>query len=383
MQRSRFFALVCLGLVVLSLVLSRPRMHFVYANDVEENNITTAKAMCCMEVNSGRILFEKNLDEQLPEASLTKIITAIVVIENTPNLDEIIEVPKEAAGVEGSSIYLKAGEKISVRDLLYGLMLRSGNDSAVALAIATSGSVSEFINLANTFCARVGATNTHLVTPHGLHDDAHYSTARDLATISCYAMKNETFREIVGTKITKISNESGASERVIKNKNRLLSEMSEATGIKTGYTKKAGRCFVGSAKRDDVEVVCILLNCGPMFEESETLLKRALDEFKMVSLVEPYETHEVSVTNSESKCAHIYSPKGFKYPLRNEELSSIYIERDIPESIVAPLKANQKIGQLRISLDKNLIFCDNFYAVTSVDSNDYFSNVKKIIEEMA
>jgi len=147
MQRSRFFALVCLGLVVLSLVLSRPRMHFVYANDVEENNITTAKAMCCMEVNSGRILFEKNLDEQLPEASLTKIITAIVVIENTPNLDEIIEVPKEAAGVEGSSIYLKAGEKISVRDLLYGLMLRSGNDSAVALAIATSGSVSEFINL--------------------------------------------------------------------------------------------------------------------------------------------------------------------------------------------------------------------------------------------
>jgi|GEM_PF-6683594 len=159
--------------------------------------------------------------------------------------------------------------------------------------------------------------------------------------------------------------------------------MSEATGIKTGYTKKAGRCFVGSAKRDDVEVVCILLNCGPMFEESETLLKRALDEFKMVSLVEPYETHEVSVTNSESKCAHIYSPKGFKYPLRNEELSSIYIERDIPESIVAPLKANQKIGQLRISLDKNLIFCDNFYAVTSVDSNDYFSNVKKIIEEMA
>ncbi|MBO4569867.1 MAG: D-alanyl-D-alanine carboxypeptidase, partial [Clostridia bacterium] len=206
----------------------------------EEENLSSAKAYCVCEVKSGRILYEKNGDLKLPEASLTKIITAIVAIENNPDLEKVVEISKEAVGVPGSSIYLNKGEKLKIIDLLYGLMLRSGNDSAVALAIATSGSIDKFIDLCNDFCERIGATNTHLVTPHGLHDDDHFTTANDLAKITSYALSNSIFRKIVSTKQITIPNTIKGENRLLVNKNKLLKKMPDSTGVKTGFTTQAG-----------------------------------------------------------------------------------------------------------------------------------------------
>ena len=347
----------------------------------EENEVkTTAQSACVIEKESGRILFAKNENEKLPMASLTKIITAIVVIENTKDLNEIISIPKNATKIEGSSIYLKEGEKLSILDLLYGLMLSSGNDCAVALAIKTGGSVENFMKMANEFCQKIGATNTNLVTPNGLHDDNHYTTALDLAKISAYAMQNEIFREIVQTKSIRIIREDGIYPVIIKNKNKLLKEMDEATGIKTGYTKKAGRCFVGSAKRNNMEVICVLINCGPMFQECEALLNFALDNYSLENIIEPHSTMQIKAVGGDKEFVNSSSNKGFSYPLTLSEKSNLNIDINVPQSLNAPLKKGQHVGEIKIYLKNNLIFSEKIYTIEEVKANDYISKLKSILE---
>ena len=355
-------------------------------NEQTESNdpLTTAKGMIVCEQSTGRVLYSKDADLKLPMASLTKIITAIVVIENNEDLDEIVTIPKEATGIEGSTIYLKEGEHLTIRELLYGLMLTSGNDAAVALAIATSGSVDEFIKLANEFCKNIGAENTNLVTPNGLHDDNHYTTAGDLAKITCYALNNPVFAEIVSTKSTTISNETKPNEnRLIKNKNKLLVQMEGATGVKTGYTKKAGRCFVGSAKRNGMQLVCVLLDCNLMFEECWELLEKGFSEYSLVDLLEAYSYQDtVNVTNSNTSKVNVYSRNSFIYPLTLAEKSNIHIEKSLPETIKAPVSKNQEIGKIEIRLGNDLIFCEKIYTIDGVEANDFKTNFDKVIDKM-
>ena len=247
----------------------------VYASE-NDKNITSAKSMITIESNTNRILYSKNEKERLPMASTTKIITAIVAIENCKNLDKKHKIPENSVGIEGSSIYLRKNEHLSIRELLYGLMLRSGNDSAVAIAIIISGSVENFVKLMNEFCLNLGLKDTHIVTVNGLHDDNHYTTAYDLALITSYALKNKTFSKIVATKSTNIADENSKSGvRYLKNKNKLLKLVDGADGVKTGYTRKAGRCFVGSATRNKMKVICVVLDCVPMFEDSAILIEKA------------------------------------------------------------------------------------------------------------
>ena len=340
---------------------------------------TTAKSACVVEKESGRILYAKNENEKLPMASLTKIITAIVVIENAKDLNEVITIPKEATKIEGRSIYLREGEKLSVLDLLYGLMLSSGNDCAVALAVKVGGSVDGFMKMANDFCKKIGATNTNLVTPNGLHDDNHYTTALDLARISAYAMKNEIFREIVKTKSIKIHREEGNHPVVIKNKNKLLKEMSDATGIKTGYTKKAGRCFVGSAMRNNMEVICVLFNCGPMFAECEFLLNEALNNYSLENLLEPYSVSKVKVIHGEKELANVCNHNGFVYPLTPAEKTNLNIVFKLPKTLNAPIKSGEVVGEIEIYLKNNLLFSEKIYNIEEVKANDYYSKLKKIL----
>ena len=355
-------------------------------NEQTESNdpLTTARGMVVCEQSTGRVLYSKDADLKLPMASLTKIITAIVVIENNEDLDEIVTIPKEATGIEGSTIYLKEGEHLTISELLYGLMLTSGNDAAVALAIATSGSVDEFIKLANEFCKNIGAENTNLVTPNGLHDDNHYTTAGDLAKITCYALNNPVFAEIVSTKSTTISNETKPNEnRLIKNKNKLLVQMEGATGVKTGYTKKAGRCFVGSAKRNGMQLVCVLLDCNPMFEECWELLEKGFSEYSLVDLLEAYSYQDtVNVTNSNTSKVNVYSRNSFIYPLTLAEKSNIHIEKSLPETIKAPVSKNQEIGKIEIRLGNDLIFCEKIYTIDGVEANDFKTNFDKVIDKM-
>lgn len=218
-------------------------------------------AYISMERDTGTVFGEVNADLRLPMASTTKIMTALIICEDC-DPDEVVTVPDEVVGAEGSSIYLKKGEIIDVRDLLYGMMLRSGNDAAAALAILHSGSIAAFADRMNLRAKELGAENTHFVNPSGLPDDSHYTTARDLCKIACAAMKNNLFRTVVGTKSW------SGKFRSYTNKNKTLYNYGGATGIKTGYTIKAGRCLVSSACRDGMEVVCVVLNEPDMYGRS-------------------------------------------------------------------------------------------------------------------
>ena len=202
---------------------------------------SVSRGEAVVEVTSGRLLFAENEDTELPPASTTKILTALIIVEDC-DLDTVIEVPKDAAGTEGSSVYLEAGEKLTVRDLLYGLMLRSGNDCAVTLALHHSGSISAFAEHMNERAAELGAKHSHFANPHGLPVEGHYTTAHDLALIAAAAVRNETFSEIVGTEKYTAPDGGCGYARVWQNKNKMLYSYEGADGVKTGYTKEAGRC---------------------------------------------------------------------------------------------------------------------------------------------
>ncbi|MCH5161174.1 MAG: D-alanyl-D-alanine carboxypeptidase [Clostridiales bacterium] len=232
---------------------------------------STATAMALVDGNTGELIFSKDCDLRREPASTTKICTAITVLEHCTNLDLPVPVPKEAVGIEGSSLYLKYGELISVRDLLYGLMLQSGNDCAVALAVIVGGSVEGFVKMMNDTAAKAGAENTNFANPNGLHHADHYTTARDLCLISVYAMRNPIFRDIVASKRHKIS----SGDRNFPNKNKILFNYAGGNGIKTGYTRAAGRCLVSSATRDGKTYICAVMNCGNMFEECMRLMDEA------------------------------------------------------------------------------------------------------------
>ena len=240
---------------------------------------TCAKSAIVVERTTGRIMYEKNAHDKLPIASTTKILTALTVLGCVDDIEKAIEVPDEAVGTEGSSIYLERGEKLRITDLLYGLMLQSGNDCAVALAVTTAGSVEKFAALMNRTARAAGACESHFANPHGLPDPDHYSTAADMALISCAAMRNPVFRETVSAKTYKECTWKGREyNRTINNKNKILTMLEGGNGIKTGYTKAAGRCLVSSAARNGREVICVVLNCGPMFEESCDLINAAFAE---------------------------------------------------------------------------------------------------------
>lgn len=241
------------------------------------NAEASAQSAIAVELSTGKVLFENNSNVKLPMASTTKIMTAIIIIEDC-NLDEVITVPDEAIGVEGSSIYLKQQEQISIKDLLYGLMLRSGNDSATALAVYHSGSVTKFAEVMNERAKAIGTENTNFTNPSGLPDENHFTTANDLCKIACYAMKNVAFKEIVGT-----VNYNG-EYRSFVNKNKMLKKYDGANGIKTGYTVRAGRCLVSSANRNGMDVVCVVLNCPDMYEFSSDILDRCFKDYKLVSI---------------------------------------------------------------------------------------------------
>ncbi len=231
-------------------------------------------AEIAMELESGAVLHEKNADTVLPMASTTKIMTALLICEDC-DLSQIIEVPDECVGIEGSSIYLKKGEQISVKDLLYGLMLRSGNDAATALAICHSGSISSFVNKMNEKAREIGANNTNFTNPSGLPDSNHHTTARDLCEIARYAMKNEIFASVVNCK------SYVGDFRSFTNKNKILSNLEGANGVKTGYTTKAGRCLVSSAKRGNMDVICVVLNCYDMYERSEEIIESCFAKYSV------------------------------------------------------------------------------------------------------
>ena len=301
-----------------------------------------AKRAILLDAASGRVLYEKNADEKSLIASTTKIMTGLLVCE-AGALDREISVPPEAAGIEGSSLYLKAGERISVRELLYGMMLQSGNDAAVALAIATDGSVDAFVRRMNEKAAALGLTGTHFENPNGLDGQTHYSTARDLARLCAQAMENETFRAVVSCKT------KSAGYRSFTNHNKLLWRVEGADGVKTGYTKKAGRILAGSACRDGRRLICVTI-CDPDdWRDQQALFDYGFSEFRLQKLVDAGEVlGSVPVVGSQKRRVALLADEAFSYPLAEGEEAETALHA--PQFVYAPVLPGQA-GWLEILVD--------------------------------
>ena len=296
-------------------------------------------AEIAIEQTGGSVFYEKNADKKLPMASTTKIMTALIIAEDC-DLSEVITVPDSAVGVEGSSIYLKQDEQISVKDLLYGLMLRSGNDASVALAIHHSGDVDSFVKKMNERARELGANDTHFCNPNGLPCEGHYTTARNLAEIARFAMSNEVFSDVVSCK-----NYTG-DFRSFTNKNKLLTRLDGANGVKTGYTEKAGRCLVSSAKRDGLGVICVVLNCYDMFERSQEIIETCFKE------------HCAEVISKD----RIFINNGKAYTV-GEDCTVILQRNTVAEYRITENRENSGDALLEIYCGNRLIFSHNLYII--------------------
>lgn len=344
----RFSALV-LGFFLLATGFGVFKINHFYDTSAEKIQYTFSKAECVMEQNSRRILYSWKGDETLPMASTTKILTAITVLDQCKNLQEELCIPAEAEGIEGSSVYLKQGDVYTIEDLLYGLMLRSGNDCATALALHFGGSIAHFSTMMNIVAQKAGAVNSRFSNPHGLPCDGHYTTARDLSYITCYAMENPIFRQIVSTQYYRIRN--------WKNKNKMLSNYDGAIGVKTGYTKQAGRCLVSAATKNGMTLVCTVLNCPTMYERSAKLLDDAFSAYHYATVLPSNEPLKITDGRKEwYGCAR----QDFRYPLLEEEKHLLQIKTHA-KSKNCSQKDDQIVGEFEIYLAKQLLFSGNLY----------------------
>ncbi len=242
-----------------------------------------ARSATLVEASTGQVLFSKNADLPLPPASLTKIMTAIIVLERC-GLDETVTASKRATQTKASSMHLQEGEQVRVRDLLYAPLLRSANDAAVALAEHTAGSVEGFVQLMNEKARELGATHTHFTNPHGLHDPNHYSTARDLALIARHAMEHPQFRAIVSQRKALITRSIKQDDLWMVSKAKFLEMYPGAEGIKTGFTRQAGFCFAGAANRAGRRLISIVLNSPQREQDTIALMEYGFNEWQPVAL---------------------------------------------------------------------------------------------------
>lgn len=303
-----------------------------------------AKGAVLIDGESGRILFAQNENKLLPEASCTKIMTALLALEHCA-LDEEVTAGKNAYGVPGTSIYLSEGETLTMEQMLYGLMLRSGNDAAVAIAEHVAGSVSDFANLANARAQELDA-DASFVNPHGLDADGHAASALGLARIMREAMKNEDFRTITSTQKKIIPWVGNEYSRVLENKNRLLSTYDGATGGKTGYTSKAGRCLVFSAKRDGMELIGTVLNCPTWFDTATVMLDYGFDHFRMErAFDEGDEAAQVTVLDGNEASVSAVAGENLASAVTIGSKPEVKIEAP---AVTAPVKKGQVIGRAQL-----------------------------------
>jgi D-alanyl-D-alanine carboxypeptidase (penicillin-binding protein 5/6) len=343
---------------------------------------TSAKAMVLMDMNSKRILAQKHQDVQLPMASTTKVMTAYTVLKRCSDLKTKVKVDKRAVGIEGTSMYLQKDEVVTIEDLLYGMMIASGNDAACALALHFAGSISEFANIMNNDAREIGAVSSNFTNPHGLDEKGHFTTAHDLAIIMSHAMKNEFFAHMVAQKTVIVKGAGGehGDTRLLVNKNRLLGNFEHCTGGKIGFTDNAGRCLVSTASKNGLDLVCVVLNCPDMFLDSKNLLQYGLDNYVYTQLLEPYKVHrKIMVEDGKENQVKIYTKRGFSYPLTLDESMSISFEFDIPSSIKAPVEKEQAVGKYIIKLDNQVIFEETLYCQDQVKSILLGDNIKEIV----
>ena len=353
------------------------------------NNLNlNARSCIILDRTSKKILFGKNEYNKVKMASTTKIMTATIILENC-DLSKTVTISKKAAGTGGSRLGLKTDDKITIRDLLYGLLLVSGNDAAVALAETCSGTVTDFANLMNEKAKELGLNNTHFETPHGLDSDNHYTTAYELAILTDYALKNSTFLNIVGTKNYTIT--INGYPKNLTNTNELLGSLNGIYGVKTGFTNGANRCLVTSCKRGDMDIICVVLGCDTKnFRSSDStkLINYAFENFEYVNIKDlvnsefniwkesnsNYFSIEKGVTsNLEIDISEISSPI---IPIKKDDISSLKVEFSISKELSAPVYKNTSIGKFIVYTSSETILEGNIISCQDINKKDIFFYLK-------
>ena len=312
---------------------------------------------------SGRIIYEKNGNKQTPMASTTKILTAIVTLENA-DLKETVTIESKAAGIGGSRLGLKKNDKITVNDLLYGLMLRSGNDAAVALAIHVGGSIEGFADMMNKKAEELGLTNSHFVVPHGLDNEGHYTTAYELAKMADYALNIPKFKEIVSNKSATIY--INGYPKAINNTNKLLGSVSGVYGVKTGFTNGAGRCLVSSCKRGELDIITVIIGADTNNQrtaDTKELIEYAFNNFSLLNIGEIIQNKfeqwkkinggRIYVNKGLENGVKLYleEPKNSVMAVRKDSIDKIDIEVNSLFYMEAPVTKDQVIGNLRVIIN--------------------------------
>lgn len=330
---------------------------------------TSAAACIVIDAASGRTLLEHNADACLPMASTTKVMTALLALERG-QLDDRVVAGRNAFGVPGTSIYLDLGESLSLEEMLYGLMLASGNDAAVAIAEHIGGTVEEFCRMMTERAAELGCKSTVFLSPHGLPMEGHYTTARDLARIACEAMTHDKFREIVSTTRAKIPWSGREYDRVLNNKNRLLTGYEGSTGIKTGYTRAAGRCLVFGAKRDGMEIIGVVLNCYDWFDEAARLMDCAFARYEAASLLRTGDrVRAIPVVRGDTEWVQAVLTDELAAVVPKGRIPTLCME--VADVLEAPVSAGQPLGYAALEMDGEELCRVQVVAGTSVSRDDY------------
>ena len=360
------------------------------SSDASELNIN-ARSCIVLDRLSKNILYGKNEFNKVKMASTTKIMTATIIIENC-DLNKTIEVSKKAAGTGGSRLGLKIRDKITIRDLLYGLMLCSGNDAAVALAESCSGTIQEFCNLMNQKAKELGLNNTHFESPHGLDSDNHYTTAYELALLSDYALQNKTFLNIVGTKNYTVT--INGYLKTLSNTNELLGNLFGIYGIKTGFTNGANRCLVTSCKRDQMDIICVVLGCDTKkfrTQDSIKLIEYTFKNFEYVNIlkkinqefekwkienIDNFNIYKGLSNDLELRISDIHTPI---IPIKKEEIESLNINISSDFYLNAPIVENTVIGKITVTVNRNVILSLNILSNNSIKKENFINYIFEIL----
>lgn len=341
-----FWLAVCLMLTPLCPTVAAAPSH-------ESAPTVSAEAAILIEPSSGASVWEQNADTRLPMASTTKIMTALTALTLAePDLPIVTDAA--AVGVEGSSVYLSAGETLTLEQLLYALMLESANDAAVAIAIGICGGVDAFADEMNRMAAEMGLTDTHFVNPHGLDDEAHYTTARELAIVTLHAMQNPMFRTIVSTRKTTIPHGGAPTERLLVNHNKLLRIYDACIGVKTGFTKRSGRCLVSAAERDGVELIAVTLNAPDDWNDHVGLMEYGFSRYRRVMLCEegaiPYQLPIVGGNGKQSVTLSNRDALAVTLP---QTVTTVSCVIEAPRLAFAPIKNGEMQGRVIFLADRD------------------------------
>ncbi|MBS5798743.1 MAG: D-alanyl-D-alanine carboxypeptidase family protein [Zhenhengia sp.] len=372
----------------ISLLITLLLSSSLYASEVP--GTIYSKGSVLIEKESKRVLYEKNAHEKMAMASTTKIMTCIVAIE-AGKLDEIVTVSGKAARAPKVKLNLKTGEKQKLGDLLYSLMLESHNDTAVAIAEHVGGSVEEFCAMMTEKAKAIGAENTCFETPNGLDGQAHYSTPYDMALIAAYALDNPEFVKIINTPQIEIptTQVEGSKKHTLINKNRFLSQYEGAEGVKTGYTSKAGHCFVGAVKKEDMELIGVALGAGwdskgksRKYTDVIKLMNYGYNNYKKYKVLDKGEEKgSVKVTNGKVEDVTLYVDETVILPLTEHEKETIELKKTVTDELQAPIDENQVVGKVEVICDGKVLKKVDLLAGQKVDKANLLDKLKRFFQK--